>query len=34
MKSSFLPFDQRLRIINEVIKPGYASMALSDMMMG
>ena len=34
MKSSFLPFDQRLRIINEVIKPGYAAMALSDMMMG
>jgi adenosine deaminase len=34
MKSSFLPFDQRLRIINEVIKPGYSSMALSDMMMG
>ena len=34
MKSSFLPFDERLRIINEVIKPGYASMALSDMMMG
>jgi adenosine deaminase len=34
MKSSFLPFDQRLRIINEVIKPGYGSMALSDMMMG
>jgi adenosine deaminase len=34
MKSSFLPFDQRLRMINEVIKPGYGSMALSDMMMG
>jgi adenosine deaminase len=34
MKSSFLPFDQRLRIINEVIKPGYSAMALSDMMMG
>ncbi|HYN57582.1 MAG TPA: adenosine deaminase [Motilibacterales bacterium] len=34
MKSSFLPFDQRLRIINEVIKPGFASMALSDMMLG
>ena len=28
MKSAFLPFDQRLRIINEVIKPGYSSMAL------
>ncbi|MGE0795276.1 MAG: adenosine deaminase, partial [Acidimicrobiia bacterium] len=24
MKSSFWPFDQRLRIINEQIKPGYA----------
>jgi len=23
MKSSFLPFDERLRIINEVVKPGY-----------
>ncbi len=23
MKSSFAPFDQRLRIINEIIKPGY-----------
>jgi adenosine deaminase len=34
MKSSFLPFDQRLRMINEVIKPGSSAMALSDMMMG
>jgi adenosine deaminase len=34
MKSSFLPFDQRLRMINEVIKPGYSAMVLSDMMMG
>jgi hypothetical protein len=24
MKSAFLPFDGRLRIINEQIKPGYA----------
>jgi adenosine deaminase len=24
MKSSFWPFDQRLRIINDLIKPGYA----------
>jgi adenosine deaminase len=24
MKSSFAPFDQRLRLINGVIKPGYA----------
>jgi adenosine deaminase len=23
MKSSFLPFDQRLAIIDEVVKPGY-----------
>ena len=27
MKSAFLPFDQRLQIINDVIKPGYAAMA-------
>lgn len=26
MKSSFWPFDRRLRIINERIKPGYASL--------
>jgi adenosine deaminase len=26
MKSSFWPFDKRLRIINETIKPGYASL--------
>ena len=24
MKSSFLPFDERLDIINHIIKPGYA----------
>ena len=23
LKSSFAPFDQRLRIINEIVKPGY-----------
>ena len=34
MKSAFLPFDQRLRIISEVIKPGYSALALSDLMMG
>jgi adenosine deaminase len=34
MKSAFIPFDQRLRMINEVIKPGYAAMALSDLMRG
>ncbi|AZI58580.1 adenosine deaminase [Nakamurella antarctica] len=27
MKSSFLPFDERLAIINDVIKPGYAALA-------
>ena len=29
MKSSFWPFDQRLRIINEKIKPGYAALQAS-----
>ena len=29
MKSSFWPFDQRLRIINEQIKPGYAQLRAS-----
>jgi hypothetical protein len=24
MKSAFAPFDERLRIINELVKPGYA----------
>jgi adenosine deaminase len=27
MKSSFIPFDQRLKLINEVIKPAYAKIA-------
>jgi adenosine deaminase len=26
MKSAFWPFDQRLAMINEVIKPGYAAL--------
>jgi adenosine deaminase len=26
MKSAFLPFDERLAMINEVIKPGYAAL--------
>jgi adenosine deaminase len=26
MKSSFLPFDERLALINDVIKPGYADL--------
>jgi adenosine deaminase len=27
MKSAFLPFDERLALIAEVIKPAYAEMA-------
>jgi adenosine deaminase len=27
MKSAFIPFDQRLRIIDDVIKPGYAALS-------
>ena len=30
MKSAFLPFDQRLALINEVIKPGYALLRAAD----
>jgi adenosine deaminase len=26
MKSSFLPFDERLALIDDVIKPGYAAL--------
>jgi adenosine deaminase len=26
MKSAFLPFDERLAIIEDVIKPGYAAL--------
>ncbi len=26
MKSAFIPFDERLEIINEQIKPGYAAL--------
>ncbi|HEY8544945.1 MAG TPA: adenosine deaminase, partial [Acidimicrobiales bacterium] len=26
MKSAFWPFDERLRIINGIIKPGYAAL--------
>jgi adenosine deaminase len=26
MKSAFLPFDERLVIIDQVIKPGYAAL--------
>jgi adenosine deaminase len=31
MKSSFWPFDRRLRIINEKIKPGYAALKASGL---
>jgi adenosine deaminase len=31
MKSSFWPFDQRLRIINEQIKPGFATLRASNL---
>lgn len=31
MKSSFWPFDKRLRIINEQIKPGYAALKASGL---
>ena len=27
MKSAFIPFDERLAMINDVIKPGYAALA-------
>jgi len=27
MKSAFIPFDERLAIIDEVVKPGYAALA-------
>jgi len=27
MKSAFIPFDQRLELINNVVKPGYAALA-------
>jgi adenosine deaminase len=27
MKSAFLPFDERLAIIDDVVKPGYAALA-------
>jgi len=26
MKSAFIPFDERLAIIDEVVKPGYAAL--------
>ena len=30
MKSAFAPFDERLRIINEVVKPGYAHLRMVE----
>ena len=30
MKSAFAHFEQRLAIIDEVIKPGYAALAVGD----
>ena len=30
MKSAFAPFDERLRIINEVVKPGYARLRAAE----
>ncbi len=26
MKSAFLPFDERLALIDEIVKPGYAAL--------
>ena len=31
MKSAFAPFDERLRIINEVVKPGYAHLRAQEL---
>jgi adenosine deaminase len=31
MKSAFAPFDERLRIINERVKPAYALLRASDL---
>jgi adenosine deaminase len=31
MKSSFWPFDRRLRIIDELIKPGYAALRAAEL---
>ena len=30
MKSAFAPFDERLRVINEVVKPGYARLRAAE----
>ncbi len=31
MKSAFWPFEQRLKIINELIKPGYAALRVANL---
>ena len=31
MKSSFWPFDRRLRIIDEIIKPGFAALKAASL---
>jgi adenosine deaminase len=30
LKSAFAPFDERLRLINEVVKPGYARLRAEE----
>ena len=30
LKSAFAPFDERLTLINEVVKPGYAHLRAED----
>ncbi len=30
LKSAFVPFDERLRLINEIVKPGYARLRARD----
>jgi adenosine deaminase len=30
LKSAFVPFDERLRLINEVVKPGYAHLRAAE----
>src|SRR6185312_7476313 len=34
MKSAFAPFDERLRLINEVVKPGYAHLRIAERLAG
>jgi adenosine deaminase len=30
LKSAFAPFDERLRLINEIVKPGYARLRAEE----